>query len=284
MPNNVAQYISIIEQHLALIKKELNVDMITIDPDRLTHLNSLLSIDCWPEAIAESDIAHETPEMQIDRAKILLDSIIDEDLAGKNFLDFGCGEGYVVKEATERGANAVGYDIADFNWNDSRFTTEITALKPHSFDVIFIYDVLDHVVNIEDPSILMNSVKTLLKSNGTVYIRCHPWVCRHATHLPKIGLNKAFIHLFMKWHELEYLGYKQMPTRMETNPLVAYKWWFREFKIIEERICREGVSDFFHVPSFKNLIIDEQKLEGDRKESFFSDMSINYIDYKLVVK
>lgn len=285
----ILKYIENIELNLAAIKealKTINVvsDGPEIHPDRLKHIRALMSIDCWPEAMDVSDIAEESVEQQQDRARIILDTVLDESLEGKNFLDFGCGDGWMVHDACRRGANAVGYDIkASSNWNEL-FTNDIDSLRPNSFDVVFMYDVLDHCVNIDDPTIVMERVKKLLKKNGVVYIRCHPWVSKHATHLCKQGLNKAYIHLFLRWDEFEYLGYKPMATRMETDPLKAYHWWFRNFKIVEERIHKEPVSDFFFVPSFKQLVIEEQKLDGDRRDAFFSDMQYQFIDFRLINK
>ncbi len=284
MENNILKYIANIEHNLALIKELLGKPQVDISDERLIHLNKLTNIDSWPEAIDKSDIAEDTVEHQIDRARIVLDTILDESLEGKNFLDFGCGQGYFVREAASRGATAIGYDLIDHNWGSDYFTTNLDSLKPNSFDVILLYDVIDHIVDVPDPIVVMERIRSLLKKHGTVYVRCHPWTSKHATHLPKIGLNKAFIHLFMKWEELEALGYKQIPTRTETNPIAAYRYWFKNFKILDERMHREPVSDFFFVPSFKQLIIDEQHLEGDRKEHFFNDMSLTYIDYKLINK
>lgn len=255
---------------------------------RKKHVSDLMSIDCWPEAVENYLVASNNRENQINRANAVLDSMLDRSVENLDFLDFGCGDGWIARQAFTRGVNSVtGYDIKEsLNWENIdkvKFTANFNDLKQGHYDVIMLYDVLDHC---EDAVGVMNQIKGLLKfGKSVVYVRCHPWTSRHATHVYKQGLNKAYVHLFLTWDEITELlaeGEKPMFTRNEKNPLEAYRWWFHEFKTIKERLIKdEPLSQFFLVPSFRELIIQEQKLSPDRIEGFFRDMEVQFVDYIL---
>ena len=178
-------------------------------------LKNLLNSEDWPEAVLEFQIADDTSEEdKTDRAEGIVDILIEESLENKKFLDFGCGEGHAVKYTSEDCANgdptiSVGYDIekqGSLEWeNDEKFllTTDFEKVKAKGpFDVILIYDVLDHA---ENPAEVLNQVSSILKNNGTIYLRCHPWSGRHGGHAYR-KINKAFVHLVFSEKELKNLG------------------------------------------------------------------------------
>lgn len=249
---------------------------------REKHIADLLAIDCWPEAISARSITKPTLADQVNRAISVLDMMLDGSIEGMHFLDFGCGDGYIAREALVRGvASSTGYDpVSTQTWDDVnvQFTTDFSKLKKGFYDVIFMYDVIDHCFNAEET---MKQVKQLLKPTGKVYIRCHPWTSKHGSHLFKEGLNKAYIHLFLKEAELKRLGYKPVFTRMEKNPLEAYRWFFHEFVIEDELPIKEPLGDFFLVPAFKELVLTEQEIPANRSKEFFKDMEIQFVDFIL---
>jgi SAM-dependent methyltransferase len=213
--------------------------------------------------------------------------MLDKKIEDLNFLDFGCGDGWIAQEALKRGATtSVGYDIkTSKNWSQIKkvkFTQNISELSSSFFDVIMLYDVLDHCV---DPVKLMSQVKNLLKKDGVVYVRCHPWVSKHATHMYKQGINKAYFHLFLNYNEIKNL-ISQEPTftRTEKEPIQAYHWWFNDFEIKKERFVKEPVSDFFFVDSFKQLLADEQQIPLDQIDDFLKKLEIQFVDYTLKLK
>jgi SAM-dependent methyltransferase len=255
---------------------------------RKKHIDSLMQIDCWPEAVPQFLVAKDaSSEDQINRANAVLDMMLDRPVEDCNFLDFGCGDGWIAKQIIERGtAESFGYDIKQSeNWanlSGANFTSNFNDLKKSFYDVIILYDVLDHC---EDPVLLMNQIRSLVKQDGVVYIRCHPWVSKHATHLYKQGVNKAYMHLFLTYPEiLELIQQEPMFTRVEKNPLEAYHWWFKDFEIKKERFVREPVSEFFHVPSFKELLAKEQEVPMEYIDEFMKGLEIQFIDYCLVPK
>jgi 2-polyprenyl-3-methyl-5-hydroxy-6-metoxy-1,4-benzoquinol methylase len=253
--------------------------------DRQKHVKSLLAIDCWPEAVPEALVIQPTDKDQKHRASSVMDMVLDRSIEGMSFLDYGCGEGWITQEAKKRGAKeSIGYDlIKNKKWEDCSgpsFINTTSVLQQNQFDIIFLYDVLDHCV---DTELVMNNVSKLIKKTGTVYVRCHPWTSRHATHLFKQGINKAYMHMFLSWDEIEELiGQKPMFTRTEKDPIEAYTWWFRNFKIVKQRIIKEPVSDFFKHPDFKNLLANEQNILNI--DDFLVKMEIQFVDFKLELK
>lgn len=247
---------------------------------RQKHVADLLAIDCWPEAVPPFLAKREpSTEDQINRAKAVLDMMLYGDLQGTHFLDFGCGDGWIAHQALARGViKSVGYDIAESPvWKSLPGVAFTTALpKSELFDIIMLYDVLDHCA---DPVEVMAQVKSLLRKDGCVYVRCHPWTSKHATHLFKQGVNKAYLHLFLKWHELAELVGTPLFTREERRPLEAYHWWFNQFEVRKEKEVREPVSEFFHVPAFKELLAGEQGLTD--VDAFLKLMEVQFVDFLL---
>lgn len=255
---------------------------------RKKHIGDLLAIDCWPEAVP-AYLTEQSPsdEDQANRANAVLDWMIEDPLEGKTFLDFGCGEGWIAQTVLARGVKeAVGYDIApDPNWNKrtgATYVSDYSSLPKGHFNVIMLYDVLDHC---ESPLDVMSKVRACAAPDARIYVRCHPWTSRHATHLYKQGLNRAYWHLFLTWEEIKEL-IKQVPmfARTEKNPLEAYHWWFSEFRIRKERPINDTVSEFFYVPSFKELLANEQQIPLPEIDAFLKRMEMQFVDYVLSLK
>ena len=273
------------------LKETENIEPVSIpvvqqtNEAREKHIQDLLAIDCWPEAVPEVLLASPTDKDQKNRASAVMDMVLDRNIEKLNFLDYGCGDGWITQEAKRRGAeNAVGFDLVKSEkWKEligPSFVHSLGALEPNFFDVVFLYDVLDHCM---DAEFLMDTILKSMKKTGVVYVRCHPWTSRHATHLYKQGINKAYMHMFLSFDEIgKLIKDKPMFTRNEKNPLEAYRWWFRNFKIVKERTIKEPVSDFFKHPDFKTLLANEQNiLEID---DFLKLMEIQFVDYVLIPK
>lgn len=251
---------------------------------REEHIQRLLAINCWPEAVPSFFPQQASEKDQKNRARAVLDTVLDKRIEGLNFLDFGCGDGWITQEAALRGAKATGYDIVVSpvwkQFTGPEFTDLASQLPDNSFDIIFLYDVLDHAMDAEG---VIKDVYRCLAPNGTVYVRCHPWTSKHATHLYKQGINKAYFHLFLTWDEIRGL-INQDPvfTRHEIEPLEAYRWWFRAFEIVKDRSITEPMNEFFQVPAFRELLAAEQQLED--VDHFLKLMEIQFVDFKLIKK
>jgi SAM-dependent methyltransferase len=250
------------------------------------HIDALLGINCWPVAIPQHQASAKATEADnINRANAVLDSCLATSVEGAHFLDYGCGDGYIASQVAMRGANSItGYDIVPSDhWQrlDNeivKYTTDVNDLTPKGYNIIFLYDVLDHCA---DPIGVMSHIKYLAKPGAIVYVKCHPWTSRHASHLPKYGLNYAYMHMFLSHEELVDRGFKPLFTRIEKNPMEAYHWWFKDFKIIKEKPIYDGVNGFFHEPAFKELLAVEQQLKPDEIDPFLERMKLQYIEYTL---
>lgn len=268
-----------------VVEQQVSQDLIEHQIARKKHIQDLMDIDSWPEAMPSFLTATQTEADQKNRACAVLDTFLDRGIEGLSFLDFGCGDGWITREAMNRGASvSLGYDIIySENWkkiNGPKFTTKFDSVKDESFDLVMLFDVLDHC---EDPQEILEKVEKCIKKTGVIYVRCHPWTSRHATHLYKDGFNKAYLHMFLSWDEIKSLtGKPPMFTRVEKNPLQAYRWWFSNFKIVKERPIYEDVSDFFKNQSFKDLLAAEQSVEN--VDEFLKTMRIQFVDYTLTPK
>jgi SAM-dependent methyltransferase len=92
-----------------------------------------------------------------------------------NFLDIGCGEGYSLLEAYNRGWESYGIDIFDNRLEEIKNKTNhflksdllASAFPDNYFDIIYLDSVLEHVTN---PLEYVIEIKRILKKGGLVYI------------------------------------------------------------------------------------------------------------------
>jgi 2-polyprenyl-3-methyl-5-hydroxy-6-metoxy-1,4-benzoquinol methylase len=260
------------------------------DPEReFEKLKTLLYSDRWPKAADTQYICKNEPGDFVKRAKGIIDLMIEEPIQNKKFLDFGCGAGYIPKMAGEEKKTtlAVGYDLVtstDLAWetetNGWLLTTNyenVAAKGP--YDVILLYDVLDHSENAED---IMAKVEQLLAPGGSVYVRCHPWCGRHGGHLYQ-QLNKAFVHVIFSEEELARLNMKPEKIRRTTQPFVEYEKLFKATKLsLKSQIpIRNTVEDFFKdEPIVSSRVEKLYKIATTAQWPDFQ-LSQTFIDYHL---
>ena len=209
---------------------------------------------------------------------------INEEIHGKKVLDFGCGEGHVVLQANKLGANAWGYDESKTGmhlWDDgdSRLTTSFDKIKSHApFDLVILYDVLDHTVN---PVETLKQVHSICHGKTRVWVRCHSWMSRHAGHYYQ-KLNKAWIHLVFTDEELKLLHLEPKVCQKYFFPINTHKSWFANsaFVALTSDISKNDVEPFFSKPEImRRLPID--KFEHKLPEW---QMSQSFNDYLLQIK
>lgn len=249
----------------------------------LQGLKELLDSEDWPAAVDPEQICADDPEKKADRANNILDLQVCENLKDKKFLDYGCGGGEVVFEASKREANAFGYDI-----NPSKFETHdlLTAdfeavRKMAPFDVILVHDVLDHIEHI-DPLQALCQIKEVLAPHGRVYVRNHPWSSRHGGHLYNTK-NKAFMHLVFDEIELARIGgYAADYNIRVVDPLGTYRYWFSEtgFDVKEEYPIKHDVEKFFTQPS---LVWEKLKRHWPESDTQVGILEIEFVEYVLEI-
>lgn len=111
----------------------------------------------------------------INQANQMLDLLEVE--AGKNFIDIGCGTGYVLELVARRGLHAYGVDISNVALQMARKALEapkvfmgageLLPLPSHSFDYVMILGSLEHFLN---PGEAVQETARILKKNGKAAI------------------------------------------------------------------------------------------------------------------
>jgi len=92
-------------------------------------------------------------------------------------LDVGCGGGWFLKVATERGWSGVGVDLSPeavrharevFGVDARRGTLDAQTFAPGSFDLVTLWNVLEVV---PDPLALLRAILPLVRAGGTLHLR-----------------------------------------------------------------------------------------------------------------
>lgn len=226
-----------------------------LEESELEQLQSLLKSTHWPEAVPGDLICDQASDAdKIERAEGILGMMVPT-LKGKSFLDFGCGEGHVAVEATKRtDESVVGFDITPQGdlWDNSQILTTDFAkvVEQGPYDVILIYDVIDHMEC--EAQKVTEQLKEILAPKGKIYLRAHSWCSRHGAHLYH-QINKAFVHLVFTRDELEQMGYdlELYPTRKVIYPVATYRQMFSDFEIENISQNKQPVEEFFA----KNMMV-----------------------------
>jgi 2-polyprenyl-3-methyl-5-hydroxy-6-metoxy-1,4-benzoquinol methylase len=247
--------------------------------EKLYRVKPLLDSPEWPVAMNPDSIVETTAAKKL-RANHILDLIVIEILEGLKFLDYGCGEGYIVAEAANRQvASVVGYDI-ERQWEDNPcLTNDFQAVIDGApYDVVLLYDVLDHCKNpVED----LIKIRDLLSPRGRIYLRMHPWCSKHGGHLYKT-INKAYAHiLFNEAEQLKLFGATSPFVHKLTKPIITYREWFLHagFNIVQESIIRDPELDPFFA-NMENVHVKERistPWKGDNPDKALTLNFVNYI-------
>jgi 2-polyprenyl-3-methyl-5-hydroxy-6-metoxy-1,4-benzoquinol methylase len=272
---------------------EENIDAIykidEIDPDDFNYLKNALLSENWPEAVHPNLICRpDSEEDKLERGMGIIELMVEEDLENLKLLDFGCGEGQCSLAATDFNPNlVVGYDIKKFDsWNNYSkekllYTTDFNeVLNNGPYDVIVLFDVIDHPEK-ESPKSILGKVYQALSDNGKVYMRCHPFTSRHATHLYH-DLNKSYIHLVFTPEEIKKIipesKYEEKNVGI-TKPLISYQEMIdsANFKIVTKREITSKVEPIFKIPKIERRI--NQITKFDKLPEF--QMSMDFLDYVL---
>lgn len=236
--------------HVSSLQSILGID----PPSPFEEMKALLKTKQWPVAVNPNLICDQTSDEDKDnRAEGIIEILIEKNLLNKKFLDVGCGEGHVAQIALKHKAViSVGHDLKKHpNWDKIRddrlvMTTDFSEVEKHGpFDTILIYDVLDHMDGGQLE--LLEKIRDITNpTEGEIYVRCHPWCSRHATHNYH-EVNKAYIHLVFTEDELKQMGLTPEPNAKIVHPIGEYKKWFTGagLKIKHESIMREKIEPFF---------------------------------------
>ena len=245
----------------------------------------------WPAAVPPSMIVTDEQQKWI-RARSICNYYLP-DINGLRVLDFGCGAGHVAVAASQQAKRSVGYDIVDkfvesydFDYDKTKFvlTTDWKEVaKIQKFDVVLLYDVLDHIQP-NRVEAAFRTIASVCSPNTKVHVRCHPWTSPHGGHVYE-NVNKAFAHFFMdearlQKHQNEYVN----PI---IRPMHTYRSWFKEygFKEVEMSKIQYPWDTDKNAELFKGdrqQRMDELKM-GDPKWQC-SVFQMEFVDFVLQIK
>jgi 2-polyprenyl-3-methyl-5-hydroxy-6-metoxy-1,4-benzoquinol methylase len=263
-----------------------NVKTIQEPQNDFDELKSLLGK--WPVAVEEFLICKETEDDKAERAEGIIDiafyalsDYLKGNIKDKKFLDFGCGEGHVVKSLVKKEAKAFGYDIlqqGSFKWEEEKemLTTDWEKIKANApYDAVIVYDVLDHC---HDPVGALKQIKEITET-APIFCRCHPWPSPHGGHLYK-KINKAYAHLIFTEEELHELGVEVDFSQKTFMPMNDNAKWFNDsgVKSVKHDVQRIVVNDFF-----KNENVVSRRLSSQYNGTFPEwQMGQEFNDYVLI--
>lgn len=137
-------------------------------------------------------------------------------LSGLKVLDVGCGYGALLAALSKKGAIPTGIEINEeviisaknfigANINIIRGNSEKLPFKNGAFDVVFLFDVIEHV---KDPYKSIEECKRVLKPNGILYVEFTPYyslvghhlydIIKWPIHILPTSMIKWFIHKNIK--------------------------------------------------------------------------------------
>lgn len=273
-------------EYLPKLLQDINPDNgVIFIPIKNHNAHVLIQSPYWPNAVSPSLIIDEANENQkISRARLILDSFITTTVVGKRILDFGCGEGHLIKLIRPHAKTAIGYDPSITN--DNLITSDINIVKKSApYDIIIAYDVLDHV---ESDTIRDDCIKTmakLLAPGGVILTRIHPYSSRHATHVYRT-FNKAYAHMIYTHSEMIQMGLNPTSVLKSLRPLETYRrlWKQNGLMVSCENIARYPLDDLFYENDIFQLINRHWYSDNElynNKELLMDILSIQFIDYEL---
>lgn len=270
-------------------KKETPPVQSEVDLEDFEALKKALESDKWPEAVNPNLICDPNNESdKLERGRGIVELMIEPDLKGLKVLDIGCGEGHVAFVASEyEPTTVVGYDIKENKkWEEFKkekllYTTNFNeVLAEGPFDVIVLFDVLDHVKG-ETPIELLKKAKNALAPDGQIYMRCHPYTSKHATHLYH-QINKAYIHLVFSEEEIKQLISDESLVEENigvTTPMKTYENFIQSSGLtqVHRREITSKVDPFFKIPRIAERVMKSTKM----KQFPEYQMGLDFIDYVL---
>lgn len=187
-----------------------------------------------------------------------------------SILDLGCGEGFLVNEAVEKGYQVTGVDFSSFGvekWNPEILKNCVfgnvydflsrNKESEEKYDVCILRNVLEHVI---DPPSLLRQIFDVLCDDGIALITVPNDYCD----LQKLAMEKKYIDRefwFAPPDHLFYFNTKNIVPFFEKNGFTVLDL-FSSFPV-----------DFFLFHSGSNYVMDSAK----GKEAHFARISIDLL-------
>ena len=199
-----------------------------------------------------------------------------------NFLSVGCGEGFELVVAKERGWNVEGYDIDSLIVSELSKKLKIKILSGNfktlkypleHFDCVYFHHVLEHIKN---PMDYLNKVKSILKPTGVICII-----------LPNINSVSNIIKYF-----LGKIGLKKRGKHYDTTHHIVY-YSPPTLKKILEKYCNFQVllirNGYYVIPGhskfqqFIRKLLIKNIIVRNVREVFIFDSTFLIIAQKLIM-
>ena len=188
------------------------------------------------------------------RAFAFVDKISNRiSLINKRALDIGCGYGALSSVLLEKGARVWAIEIdadklkfaqnkltGNNNFNSNLVENEILPYANHFFDIVVIFDVIEHVKN---PAKMIQEASRVLKSGGYLYIELTPYYSITGHHL--YDFAKWPIHLLPKEEIKKIVFSKKIKSFMTAE----YSW--RQFESLNK----------LRISQFQQMVKKFQKIE-----------------------
>lgn len=251
----------------------------------LSTIGDLLS--SWPKAVEDSLIIDQNNQESLKYRAVQVMSVLPMNIKGLNVLDMGCGSGHTAIEMACQAKSVTAYDInnpasdikekipSNLSFADSLKDVETKG----KFDLIVLYDVVDHTKG--DPLELINKCKDLLKEDGVIFLRAHPWVSNTGGHLYETH-NYAYLHLYLTPNEMSKLGYKLPYNIKVTRPMAVYEDWFKKanLKILSRKIKAQPIKDILKDEQILKRIIQVTwagKMDEKQAVKILMNDTIDYV-------
>lgn len=264
---------------LIKIAKKLKAARIGLEIKNLNGdlLMEIAKAGLWPKA-AQSHSIVTTEQQKRQRATAIVTQML-RTVNGLRCLDFGCGEGHVVREMAKQGAKVIGYDP---HHKDSDVQTRDwkNVNKQGPYDKILVYDVIDHIPRDKWQNTI-DLLKGSLKLDGKIYIRFHPFSSIHGTHLYN-SANLAYAHLCFSDKQIGILGGKQQKAAPVYTPLLTYRGLLKEtkLKILNEAKTTIELPDFFRCRELNDYLLPRFRKRGiEHIKEMHAIMEIAFVDY-----
>lgn len=236
----------------------------------------------WPNAYGIFEHMYETKGAKLVRA-LEIASMMPGIEDGRPILDYGCGEGFIVRALNLMGRSCVGFDKRRSDeWLKLRIRAfdAIEDVKNYSpFNMVFLYDVLDHMPVVEMIRSL-SEIKSILADKSQVFLRVHPFTSRNGAHFL---LDRAFIHLMLSTDEIDRLRIERQDVAMIVDPFHFYDELFGllGFTIVKKIVHQTSVEDFIS-RSYLGRIRDIHFNITDSDDHIKEILSVDFIDFWLI--
>lgn len=213
------------------------------------------------------------------------------DVKDKKCLDIGCGElAPLSSYLSTKGAHVYGGEITEKGVKSAKnsapksemslFTAEALPFKDETFDIVYLWDILEHVNNVP---LTIKDAKRVCKKDGLVFMEFSPyWAYPTGAHLYNLGFPRGYLPFQLlpaSWTEKIVLSAKlRIKDKHEflfwqfQNPRYTPEFLFWQFKNLK-KLRVSNVKNIMHAENLSLL-----------KDFYFISLPNNEIKINLISK